>query len=48
MKVGNSGVNIKPMVKLNGNAKIVARFYADSYYANLNCSRNSGNSNSNL
>lgn len=27
---------------------IIARFYANSDYANLNCNRNSGNSNSNL
>ncbi len=36
------------MVKMNGDAIRVARFYANSNYANLNCNRNSDNSNSNL
>ena len=36
------------MVEFNGNAIRVARFYADSDYANLNCNRDSDNSNSNL
>lgn len=48
MSLGNSGVKIKIMVELDENAKLVARFYANSDYANLNCNRNSDNSNSNL
>lgn len=48
MDLGNLGVNIKLMVKLNGNAKVVARFNANSDYANLNCNRDSDNSNSTL
>jgi len=48
MNLGNSGVKLKVMVKLNENAKIVARFYANSDYANLNCNRNSDDSGSGL
>jgi len=36
------------MVGLNENATLVARFYANSDYANLNCNENPSNSNSNL
>lgn len=46
--LGNSGANIKVMVILNENAKLVARFNVNSNYANLNCNMNSDNSNSNL
>ncbi|KKN45001.1 hypothetical protein LCGC14_0687620 [marine sediment metagenome] len=48
MKLGNSRVKTKTMVELNEDAISVARFYANSDYANLNCNRNSGNSNSTL
>ncbi len=36
------------MVKLNEDAILIARFYANSDYANLNCNEDSSNSNSNL
>ena len=48
MKLGNSRVKTKTMVELNEDAISVARFYANSDYANLNCNRNSDNSNSTL
>ena len=48
MSMGNSGAKVKVMVELNENAKIVARFYANSDYADLNCNRYSDNSNSSL
>jgi len=48
MTFGKSGGKIKIMVKFNEDATRVARFYANSDYANLNCNRNSGNTNSTL
>ncbi len=48
MTFGKLGEKIKVMVKMNENAIRVARFYANSNYANLNCNRNSDNSNSTL
>lgn len=48
MILGKSGEKIKIMVKFNENTTRVARFYANSNYANLNCNRDSDNSNSTL
>lgn len=48
MTFGKSGERIKVMVKFNEDATRVSRFYANSDYANLNCNRNSDNSNSTL
>ena len=48
MTFGKSREKLKILVKFNENVIRVARFYANSDYANLNCNRNADNSNSTL